>query len=217
MVSDETLTSLIKDAIKKDERVYLQPINVSVKDGVVTLDGTVRSHRRKMLAYEIASSFEGCRDVINNLKVDTQTPLPDKEILKNVASSLNANADLIEGAINVSVSEGVASLTGTVETDWQRHVADEVARSVKGVRDVNNLLKIDPVVEVFSEELAKGIKAALQDARGLKDCQIGVEISGRTVMLIGVVNSITQKEIAETVARRFGLQDIRNEIIVKPY
>lgn len=44
MLTDENLAELIENAIRRDERVYLQPINVSVAEGIVTLDGSVRSH-----------------------------------------------------------------------------------------------------------------------------------------------------------------------------
>jgi len=215
MLADKKLAELVKNAIKRDERVYLQPINVSVNDGIVTLDGTVRSHRRKLVAYEVASSFEGCRDVVNNLKVDPEAPQPDKEVAKNVLYSLNACADIAEDAVSVSVTEGVANLSGAVRSQWERLVAENTARSARGVRDVKNALIVDPMAEMDHEELAKEIKTALEHARDLKGTEINVQISGTSVVLLGTVSLLSQKETAETVVRRFGLQDIRNEIIVK--
>jgi hypothetical protein len=114
MLNDEDLSGLVERAIRKDERVYLQPIDISVDDGIVTLTGTVRSHRRKLVAYEIASSFEGCRDVVNKLAVDPEAPLPDMEVANNVVSSLNVSADIAPDAITVAVTDGVASLSGAV-------------------------------------------------------------------------------------------------------
>jgi osmotically-inducible protein OsmY len=216
MLTDENLAELIKIAIKRDERVYLQPIDVSVDDGIVTFTGTVRSHRRKEVAYEIASSFEGCRDVVNKLVIDPAAPLPDMEVAKNIVSSLNANADIDSDAINVVVMNGVASLNGVVGSQWERHVAEEVARSIRGVRDVENQIAVNPMAEIDHEILAREIKTALDHARGLRDVNIEVNISGKTVVLLGVVYDLLQKETAERVVRRFGLQDIRNEIIVRP-
>jgi len=215
MLTDENLAELIENTIRRDERVYLQPIDVSVADGVVTLDGTVRSHRRKLVAYEIASSFEGCRDVLNKLTVEPEAPLPDMEVAKNVVRSLNASADITTDAINVAVTYGIASLSGAVRSQWERHVAEEVARSARGVRDVENFLVVDPITEVYGKELGKGIKTAFDHARDLRDTKIDVKINGRTIVLSGTVSLLSQKETVETVVRRFGLQDIRNEIIVE--
>jgi len=214
MLNDEDLSGLIENAIRKDKRVYLQPIDVCVEDGIVTLTGTVRSHRRKLVAYEIASSFEGCRDVVNKLAVDPEVPLPDMEVAKNVVSSLNASADIAPDAVNVTVTDGVASLGGTVSTQWERFVAGDVAMSARGVRGVEDLLTVNPMAEIDHEELAREIRTALDHARELKDAKIDVKVSGTSVVLIGTVSLLSQKETAETVVRRFGLQEIRNEIIV---
>jgi osmotically-inducible protein OsmY len=216
MSTDEDLSGLIENAIRRDERVYLQPIDVSVDDGIVTLTGTVRSHRRKLVAYEIASSFEGCRDVVNKLAVDPEAPLPDMEVAKNVVSSLNASADIAPDAITVTVTDGVASLSGAVSTQWERFVAGDVARSARGVRGVENLLAVNPMAEIDHEELAREIKMALDHARQLKDAKLDVKVSGMSVVLLGTVSLLSQKETAETAVRRFGLQEIRNEIIVTP-
>ncbi|MBN2316283.1 MAG: BON domain-containing protein [Sedimentisphaerales bacterium] len=216
MLTDENLTELIRIAIKRDERVYLQPIDVSIDDGIVTFTGTVRSHRRNEVAYEIASSFEGCRDVVNKLVIDPAAPLPDMEIAKNIVSSLNASADIESDAINVGVTNGVASLNGVMSSQWERHVAEDVARSVHGVRDVENLIAVNPIAEIDHEALALEIKTALDHARDLRGTKIEVKISGKTVVLLGIVYELSQKETVERVVRRFGLQDIGNEIIVRP-
>jgi len=216
MLTDEDLAERVKNAIRRDERVYLQPIDVSVDDGIVTFTGTVRSHRRKEVAYEIASSFEGCRDVVNELVIDPAAPLPDMEVAKNVVSSLTASADIESDAMNVGVTNGVASLNGVVSSQWERRVAEDVTRAVRGVRDVENQIAVNPMAEINHEELALEIKAALDHARGLRGTKIEVKISGKTVVLLGVVYELSQKETAEIVVRRFGLQDIRNEIIVRP-
>jgi osmotically-inducible protein OsmY len=216
MLNDEDLSDLIKDAIRKDERVYLQPIEISVEEGIVTLTGNVRSYSRKLVAYEIASSFEGCRDVVNKLVVDPEAPIPDMEVAKNVASSLTASADITPEAINVEVTDGLVSLSGLVSSQWERSVAESIARSARGVRDVDNQLTVSPMAIIHQEELARQIKKALKNARDLKGTKIEVKISGTSVVLLGTVSSLSQKETSEIVVRRFGLQEIRNEIVVTP-
>jgi osmotically-inducible protein OsmY len=141
---DDELIELIEEAFHGDERVSLEPINVSVKNGVVTLNGTVGTHRRKLAAQEIASSFEGCRDVVNKLTVDPETPPPDREVAKKVKCSLNASADVTADVVNATVTNGSVSLSGAVRSAWERLVAEDVARSARGVRDVENLLVVDP-------------------------------------------------------------------------
>ena len=141
---DDDPIELIKEAFHRDERISREPIDVSVTNGKVTLNGAVRTHRRRLAAQEIASSFEGCCDVVNNLTIDPGIPLPDTEVAKNVNCSLNASADVTADVVNATVRNGFVSLSGAVRSPWERFVAEDVARSAQGVRDVENLLVVDP-------------------------------------------------------------------------
>lgn len=66
----------------------------------------------------------------------------DSTITTKVKAKL-FDADSLSGfAISVDTFEGEVTLTGAVETSEQRELAGELARSVYGVKGVNNLLKL---------------------------------------------------------------------------
>jgi hypothetical protein len=48
--------------------------------------------------------------------------------------------------IDVGVDDGVVTLTGSVEDRTQKRMAEDIADSVSGVRDVNNQLRLDPSI-----------------------------------------------------------------------
>lgn len=52
--------------------------------------------------------------------------------------------DLRDSTINVDVNNAVVTLTGTVANQAQKAKADQVAKSVDGVKSVKNLLKVVP-------------------------------------------------------------------------
>ena len=52
--------------------------------------------------------------------------------------------DLRDSTINVDVDNGVVTLTGTVASAAQKTKADQVAKSLEGVKAVKNLLKVVP-------------------------------------------------------------------------
>jgi osmotically-inducible protein OsmY len=89
-----------------------------------------------------------------------------------------------------------------------------VALGVRGVREVKNLLLVDPVEQVDAAALAVKIEEALAHARQLKNVPIRVGVNGGHVVLSGEVPELQQKEIAERVARRFQPLWIHNEIVV---
>jgi osmotically-inducible protein OsmY len=214
MGTDKTLGKFIKDAMLKDERISGQPIIISVHKGIVSLSGSVQTYRRKLAAQEIASSFEGCRGVKNELVVEPAGPIPDEEVAHNVRDALNAHADITKETIAISATGGIVSLNGNVGSNWERIVAEDVTRSARGVKDVQNLLVVDLPAKMEDKRLEQDIQEALSHARGLKERNIGVAVSEGAVVLSGQALGLAQKEMAERVVRRFRFREIRNDIIV---
>jgi osmotically-inducible protein OsmY len=66
--SDERIREDICDRLSDDDEVDASDITVSVKEGIVTLEGTVPDRRTKHRAEDIADSTSGVRDVSNSLR-----------------------------------------------------------------------------------------------------------------------------------------------------
>src|SRR5690606_25759303 len=67
--SDERILEDASDALTDDWGVDARQITVSVKDGEITLDGTVPSRRQKRRAEDCVEDLSGVRHVQNNLRV----------------------------------------------------------------------------------------------------------------------------------------------------
>ena len=63
----------------------------------------------------------------------------DADIEKNVAGAISAYP-----GVSVTVTDGVATLTGEVADESTRSTVETAAKSVKGVKSVNNQLTIPP-------------------------------------------------------------------------
>ena len=72
------------------------------------------------------------------------TGLNDGWLWVKARFDLAAADDLRDSTINVDVANGVVTLSGTVATPVQRTKAEQVAKSVEGVKSVKNLLKVTP-------------------------------------------------------------------------
>jgi len=214
MPTDETLTSLVQGAFLNDQRLSAQPLKLSVAENIVTLEGSVQTYRRKLAAQEIAASFDGVRGVINNLTVEPPDQMSDDEIAASVRAALDSNADVAKEVITVCVNGRVASLAGAVGNQWEAIVAEDVARGVRGVRDVQNLLLVDPAEQLEDQAMCRKIEEALRDTRGLKQARISATVSNNLVVLSGKVEQLWQKESAESAVERLGLFRIRNAILV---
>ncbi len=74
--SDERIRENVCEALTDDEHVDASHIEVTVKNGDVTLAGTVSERRMKRLAEDVVERVSGVKDVQNQLRVvsDTQRP-----------------------------------------------------------------------------------------------------------------------------------------------
>ncbi|HEX5314223.1 MAG TPA: BON domain-containing protein [Gammaproteobacteria bacterium] len=66
----------------------------------------------------------------------------DSTITTKVKAKMAANTGLSSFSIHVSTTNGIVTLTGTVDTDATRDLAEHVAATTGGVKSVNNELKV---------------------------------------------------------------------------
>lgn len=69
-VSDDTIYDTVRIQLANDREVGRSSIAVKVSQGVVELDGKVRTERQKERAEKVARKVKGVKSVVNKLKVD---------------------------------------------------------------------------------------------------------------------------------------------------
>jgi hypothetical protein len=74
----------------------------------------------------------------------TPTPRSDQDVANDIQTRINAESALSGQNIQVSVNNGMATLTGTAQNDASRALASADAGSVTGVRTVLNNLTVAP-------------------------------------------------------------------------
>jgi hypothetical protein len=99
----------------------------------------------------------GCRTVVD------PAVLADAQIAARVRTALVNHPELGRMPVDVRVRQGVARLSGAVETDAQASEAAQLVRGVQGVRDVEIDLQIGGAAEV---PLALPAPPALSDLEG---------------------------------------------------
>jgi hyperosmotically inducible protein len=213
--ADDDLGDTIRHALREDERLSADALEVAVSGGVVTLSGTVQSHRRKALAIDIAESIRGCRGVTDRIVVVPPGPLADDEVAENVRAAIDSHADVTKEVITVSATGGVVTLQGNVASRWERELAGDLALGARGVRDVRNLLLVDLSTKIEDQALMTNIQYAISRTSGLEDTRIRVAVNSSTAVLSGEVSEPWQRRRAESVASRFRVTEIRNEIAVR--
>jgi len=163
---DAWITTKIQAAYFLDADVKSRHIDVTTRDGVVTLSGTVQSAKERDQAVSIARTTDGVKEVMDKLvlrsdaTVGTTGSRPDASapgvdelsrltesdpaILTQIKTRLALDNQVSTFSIDVDVSDGKVTLQGTVATEAARQRALTIARNVKGVKAVVDKLTVKP-------------------------------------------------------------------------
>jgi len=216
-MNDFDLKAEVKDALNWEPALDARAINVSIRDGIVTLTGSVPSYPEKHVAEKAAGLVRGVKAVACELSVALPAfnARSDQEIAKAAADAIAWNTLLTSGDIQVFVDKARITLEGAVNWNYQRQSADRSVRYLAGVRDVNNHIVVQPRAEQVA--VKSQIEAALIRNARLDADRIRVEVRGDRVILAGTVQSWIEREEAERAAWASpGVGDVENELIVNP-
>jgi osmotically-inducible protein OsmY len=117
-------------------------IEVSVNDGVVTLDGIVVSLSHKALAGALAWWVPGSRDVVNGLEVAPPQDIGDGEITDSVRLVLEKDPLVNSDEIRVIARNSIVVLEGYAASQSEKEMAEMDAWYVFGVDMVINRLQM---------------------------------------------------------------------------
>ena len=89
---DATLTTQVQAHLFADQNLTGQPIQASVANGIVTLNGSVSSDSARTIASGDAAQVAGVKTVVNNLVVVT-TPAPAPSVAANTTAATSATTE----------------------------------------------------------------------------------------------------------------------------
>ncbi|MFW6154254.1 MAG: BON domain-containing protein [Planctomycetota bacterium] len=143
--SDERIEQALNTALIHDPRVLSLHVTPDVDDGVVTLRGNVNNLKAKRAAAQVARNTMGVARVVNRLKVRPDAMMSDAEIAVNIRQALRRDPYVERREVIVDVTGGTASLTGTVDSYFEKRQAQDAASRVNGVTRIRNNLDVsDP-------------------------------------------------------------------------
>jgi osmotically-inducible protein OsmY len=209
--TDQEVQTDVLAELRWDLSASAKDIGVAVKDGVVTLTGTVDTYLNKWKAERAAHRVGGVTAVANDITVRTVGERTDSDIAAAAVYALKWNASIPAEKIHVTVDKGWVTLEGEVEWQYQKQEAERAVRGLWGVKGVSNLVTVKPLAS--PADLKKKIEDALVRNAEVDANNITVEVQGSKIILKGKVRSWAERQEAERTAWLApGITSVDNQI-----
>lgn len=243
--SDRALADAVRQRFNRygDLAPLASEIQVSARNGAVTLTGTVPTEQEKKMIDGMAENTSGVRVVYDNLRV-TSAPAAaafrptDTPLANRVRQDLNAQPAIAGVAPNIQVfdNNGAITLTGTVAREEDRRLVESVVQRTPGVTAVYDNLGLgiqptgrtarfpddifnlhveglSPPDRTLAQKILDGLRRDAMLASLLPSVNINI-IGGRVVLQGTVQNDQQRSAIASAVQRAAGLDNVDDQLQV---
>jgi osmotically-inducible protein OsmY len=140
--TDTDIAHAVRNMLEWDVRVPAERIRSTVSAGWVTLEGTVETWSEREDAERVVANVVGVQGVTNKIRVIQPDAKPEdlREVIERV---LARRAERHARRIEVSVEDGVVTLSGPVDSLEERRALVGAARITPGVHAVDDRLRVE--------------------------------------------------------------------------
>lgn len=187
-------------------------ILIAIVNDEVVLSGTVDAFPKKMLAEEIAAKYVDSNKVINRIHVHFPEKITDDLILSEIVNKFKTNFGNSYSNIDISIHKGFVQLKGQLKWKYQHQLATDCIKDLPGIKGILNETTVPPQENQISvDEVLTALKS--QVSADINNIQF--EISQHKVVLNGMIESETQKQLITKIVRRIpGVLEIENHLYI---
>ncbi|HEY8333894.1 MAG TPA: BON domain-containing protein [Tardiphaga sp.] len=215
-MSELRLRDDILDELAYEPIVDQAHIGVAVDQDIVTLSGHVGSYAQKLAALSAVRRVKGVHGIADEIEVrnSSDSAPSDDEIAKRAVNVLSWDSVIPSDVIQVTVRDGLVTLTGKVNWYYQRSSAERDVRGLSGVRSVVNNVEIEPHAK--PENVKRKIEAALKRHAEIEARDIRVTVrDDDEVLLEGKVRNWEERSAVENAAWSApGVKNVKDRLTI---
>ena len=137
---DSTIAETAANALGWDAAVPPRAVQVTVRDGWVTLKGDVEWRYQRDAAESTVRRLYGVKGITNTITVKPRVHSAD--VKANIERAFKRSAAIEAQRVHVETRDGEVTLTGTVRSFAERREAEQAAWSAAGVKMVDDRLAV---------------------------------------------------------------------------
>jgi osmotically-inducible protein OsmY len=217
VLTDQMLMDRLETEMIYQVDVPAGKIDVTVNDGIATLEGKVPHILAKDRAAKVAMATKGIQAVVDRIQVEP-VDISEEQLKSQVETALINDPVAEADELDFTINNGMVTLTGQVESWQEKFLVGRVAKGVLGVTQVVNNLEVDYERFRPDAEIQAEIEAAIQNDVRLRTSTILVDVDGAIVKMSGTVGTLAEKQIATNYGWTASVNEvIADEIEVKEW
>jgi hyperosmotically inducible protein len=135
---DQKIKKRIEKILATTKQIDEDKIEVAVHGGLATLEGSVDALWKRTFIQELAGNLKGTFEIENKITVVPTYKLRDEVIAAEIVKTIGQSDSLDVESIHVKVNNGIVTLSGTLDNQWDRNAVNMIALYTAGVRDIKN-------------------------------------------------------------------------------
>jgi osmotically-inducible protein OsmY len=225
MQRSDTVLKQVMAAFERESHLKLHnhPVHMSFDDDALTVAGEVPDVACKKRLLQLTRMHSDGKRLVDQLRITADPPVGDGELRTRICERLAQAVDFRNcvicarvkgqlevvrgtmdqvgndgsGVIQVTVEEGVVTLTGQVISLSHRRLASVTAWWVGGCRDVVNLLELVPAEADGDDEISEALHLVLETDLRVRAEQITINVENQRITLAGWVATEAERRLAE--------------------
>jgi hyperosmotically inducible periplasmic protein len=213
----------IESSFKKSYvyKMYLKDENIQItsKEGLVTLSGDVLDETHKPMAQDVAEALPGVKGVQNTIVLKNDKS--DTWLKMKVQTALAFHANVNASSTEVSVKDGIVTLKGKAINQAQKDLTSEYAKDVEGVKSVNNEMTIAKADDTLGEKIDDAsitaqVKMSLMLHRSTGAIRTSVTTNNGIVTVSGNAHNEAEKDLVSKLCEDVpGVNNVVNKMTIE--